>query len=196
MKYEFDEIKATQASAYLIKKYGGTLNYLKLMKMLYIANRQSLLECGSPIVPDSFVSMKYGPVLSNLYDKINLSSSKTESSFWNEHLKVSNYSITLVKDPDNGKLSRRSMRILDEIDKQWHEKPPFEIAQWTHDNKNIPEWSNPGDSSIPIAIEKILHTLGKNSAEIRYLTREEKQYQKEAEVFNALQHTEEDCLLC
>ncbi len=40
-RYIFDEKKATQAAGILISKSGGTINYMKLIKLIYLANRES-----------------------------------------------------------------------------------------------------------------------------------------------------------
>ena len=197
MKYQFDEEKATQASAYLLKKYGGNLNYMKLIKMLYIANRKSIVECGEPIVPDLFVSMKQGPVLSGLLDKINYACPETTYSYWSEFLGVASaYTLHLKKNPGFGKLSRRALRILDEVDLEWHEKSQFDIVKWTHDSDNIPEWTDPGDSSYPICLEKLFSVLGKTQEETSFLIREEKEYQKESEFFDAQSRRARESIPC
>jgi hypothetical protein len=129
--------------------------------------------------------MPKGPVLSGLLDKINYDCPEGQDGYWSEFLEVTApYSLKLKGDPGFGKLSRRSLRILDDVDKEWHEKSQFEIVAWTHDEKNIPEWTNPGDSSFPISLESLFAVLGKTSAEISFLIQEEKQYQKEVEFFD------------
>ncbi|MGU0015743.1 type II toxin-antitoxin system antitoxin SocA domain-containing protein [Escherichia coli] len=44
--------------------------YLKLMKLLYLSNRQSILKHGRMIGEDSLYSMKFGPVMSNTLNLI------------------------------------------------------------------------------------------------------------------------------
>ena len=43
-------------------------DYIKLIKLLYLADRAALIETGSPITGDRYVSMKFGPVLSNVFE--------------------------------------------------------------------------------------------------------------------------------
>jgi len=46
------------------------MHHLKLMKMMYMSDRRSLEQIETTITGDSYVSMKYGLVLSNVYDLI------------------------------------------------------------------------------------------------------------------------------
>ena len=67
----FNERKAAQAAAYLLCKAGGSLNVLKLVKLMYLAERESLRRYGETITGDALVSMRNGPVLSATLDHIN-----------------------------------------------------------------------------------------------------------------------------
>ena len=58
----FNELKTAQASAYLLHKAGGTMEHLKLMKLLYLADRLSWKEYDKSITGDEYYSLPYGPV--------------------------------------------------------------------------------------------------------------------------------------
>jgi len=45
----FNEQKATELAAYFLKSGGGSMPYLKLMKLLYLADRKAIELDGSPI---------------------------------------------------------------------------------------------------------------------------------------------------
>lgn len=197
MKYQFDEDKATQASVYLMHKYGGRLNYMKLIKLLYLANRASMAEIGAPIVPDTYSVMPKGPVLSTVLDRINYPRLKGETSPWYEAIDFSDpYTLKIKNDPGVGNLSRRSLRILDQVDAKFHGMSPFELVAWMHDKKNIPEWSDPKGSSYQITIEAILRAIGKTEEQIEWIVTEEKQYQKEAEVFDSIERLQGQNVSC
>ena len=69
MQYsQYDEIKATQVAAYFLSKFNNRISKLKLMKLMYIADRESFRICGEPITYDAYCSMPHGPVLSKTYD--------------------------------------------------------------------------------------------------------------------------------
>ena len=48
----FDEVKATQAAAKLLKQSGGSLSHMALIKLLYRADREAIRRWGLPITTD------------------------------------------------------------------------------------------------------------------------------------------------
>ena len=64
----FDEKVAANMAAAFLFLAGGELYFLKLMKLMYLAERKSYQLYAEPIVGDRMVSMNYGPVLSNTYN--------------------------------------------------------------------------------------------------------------------------------
>ena len=71
MRLPFNEAKAAQAAARLLKKRGGKMAYMKLIKLLYLVDREALRRWGRPVTTDRYVSMDHGPVLSSTLDLIN-----------------------------------------------------------------------------------------------------------------------------
>ena len=68
----FTTRKVAQMAAYFAECSGGTINILKLIKLMYLADRESMHRHGTPISFDRFVSMDHGPVPSQ---SLNLSHS-------------------------------------------------------------------------------------------------------------------------
>jgi len=66
----FNETKATQAAARFLHLADDHLNYMVLIKLLYLADREALVRWGRPITFDTYYTMKYGPMLSNVHDLI------------------------------------------------------------------------------------------------------------------------------
>jgi len=191
MNYRYDEAKATQAAAYLIKKYGGELKYMKLIKLLYLADRKSIELFGTPIVPDTFVSMPRGPVLSHVLDAIN----SDDNGIWSEFITNSgDHCVSIKNDPGVGDLNRRSLRILDEVDSEWHTIDQYAICTWMHEN--LPEWEDPNGSSIPISPQKLMKAVGLDVTMIRKLIDEEKIFQDEDIIFETLRRGERVSLSC
>ena len=67
----FNERRTAQVAAFLLHRAGGSLPLIKLMKLMYLAERLSLQRYGEPLTGDRLVSMGHGPVLSRTYDHIN-----------------------------------------------------------------------------------------------------------------------------
>jgi len=58
----FSEKKIAQVAAFFVSKAGGRLNHMKLLKLIYLSDRESLDQWGEPI---SYDSMERGSVLSS-----------------------------------------------------------------------------------------------------------------------------------
>jgi uncharacterized phage-associated protein len=149
----FDEEKAAQVAAQFLRLRGGRMSYLKLMKMLYMAERASLIRWGYPITGDSFYSMRRGPVLSRVLSLIRNYNPETT---WGRYISESdsNYEVSLRQDdPPVGRLSIAEERLIGEIFAEFGRHTRWDIVELTH---TFPEWRNPGDSRFPITIPEIL----------------------------------------
>lgn len=59
-----------QIAAFFTHKEGGASKLLKLIKLMYLSDRESMRRHGYPISFDNFVSMEHGPVLSRTLNLI------------------------------------------------------------------------------------------------------------------------------
>lgn len=165
MRFCFVEKKAAQAAAHLIQRHGGRLYYIHLIKLLYLADRESLLRTGCPITGDRMVSMNRGPVLSRVYSLISDDSEQTDGS-WRTYISdPRDFQVSLaIASPDTDELSRFEVALLDEIDGQFGTWDRFKLCDWMHEN--LPEWQDPRGGMLPIKPESILQAGGKSGDEI------------------------------
>ena len=79
--------KATQAVAYLVSLNGGTMNLWRMLKLIYLFDRESLVQTGSTITGDSLDNLPHGGTPSQIYDN---TKSKRDERFkdavWQEYL--------------------------------------------------------------------------------------------------------------
>jgi uncharacterized phage-associated protein len=163
MKFVFNERKAAQAAAYLLRKRGGEKTYGELIKLLYLADRKKILERGAPITGDKLVSMEHGTALSMIYDIIRDGPSEQMGTKWAEYVSApSEYRVKALRG-DTDELSRYELRLLDEIDHQFGHMTFWQLRQYTH---RLGEWEDPHGSSSIIPPERILHVEGKSAEEI------------------------------
>ena len=88
MQNYYDEKAVTQAAIYLLERHSNQMPYIKLIKLLYLADRGALLETGSSISKDAYVSMFYGPVLSITLDVIRKTGfAEKYGKYWTNTLK-------------------------------------------------------------------------------------------------------------
>ena len=81
MVFRFNIEKTIQAIAALLHFHGSKeMSYLRMLKLLYLADRECLQETGRPITGDRVVAMEHGPVLSSVYDLIYRISLSREAS--------------------------------------------------------------------------------------------------------------------
>jgi uncharacterized phage-associated protein len=155
MASPFNEKKAMEAAAHFLHLRGGQMHYLKLLKLLYIADREALHRWGIPISHDNYVSMDHGPVLSQTYNLIRDGGSR----LWSEHISApfGDYEIRLLgQKPAIEKLSQAEEKLLDEIFTRYGGANRWDLV----------EWRDPHGSSIPISIRDILRALGEPEEEI------------------------------
>jgi uncharacterized phage-associated protein len=168
--FNFDEAKTTQAAAFLLKKNDGKMNYMKLIKLLYLADREALSLWERPLTGDSYVSMDNGPVLSNVLDKINYGKTPSAKSYWHKYISnPSSYNVSLKQEPEFDELNKQERELLTAIFKEYKTFDQWEMVDICH--KILQEWQNPKGTSIPIRIEDIFKAL--NKTEMETITTEE-----------------------
>jgi len=181
----FNIDKLIQVCNYLVKKNNNSLNYTKLIKLLYISDKESLKQSLQTITGDNYVSMDNGPVLSKLYYLIKGQYRKESyQNLWNSRFIKDGYNLVAVTHQiPHSELSKFEMGILDNIFEQYKDTDVREIIKFLH---KCPEWKNPSGSSIPIKPEEILKSIGKSSEEIDWILAETQAFEEEERAFMSL----------
>ena len=135
------------------------MQYIHLLKMLYITDREYLAEHGYTITGDKAVAMQYGPVLSRILNLIQ--GKKSQAEIWRQFIQTvpSRRTVRLIADPGIGELSRASMAKLDSVFERFGNLKPFQVVRLTHE---FPEWENyyRDYTSTPIPWQAILRAQG------------------------------------
>lgn len=182
MKYKlaslFNEKKAAQVAAFFLFKAsqrGANITLLKLMKLMYLAERDSYRQYGEPIIGDALVSMPNGPVLSSTLDLINFGSQKNLVGGWDTLIAecsgrdMALQSPELVKSEDDlRELSESDLEILQSVWSVFGNRSAFWLRDYTHNPENCPEWEDPDGSSVPIKLEKLfeIFSFSKEESEV------------------------------
>lgn len=160
----FDERKAAQAAAYLLSKSNGRMPVLKLMKLLYLADRRSVELYGDQITCDFMVSMPHGPVLSRTLDLISGAADSIDAG-WDHWIRDrQDHCVSLRREAGRDSLedlSDADVEVLDEVWARFGHMTKYQLRDWTHDKRNCPEWNDPAGSSRPIEYESLLAALAK-----------------------------------
>ncbi|KOO60057.1 hypothetical protein WH43_00050 [Rheinheimera sp. KL1] len=161
-RYMYSETRAAQMAAFMLQLHGGRMPYLKLIKLMYLAERKAMALWGESITGDSFVAMTRGPVLSQTYDLIKTGSRYPVEKGWEYYVKdEANHEVSLaraVDDDDFADLSLAETDILENIFSEFGAKDQWQLVDYTHDG-NCPEWRDPDGSSLPIRPQDIFIAL-------------------------------------
>jgi uncharacterized phage-associated protein len=183
---DMDLEKTIQACNYLLKKHNFTMNYTKLIKLLYLADKECLDCTGNTITGDFYFSMPNGPVLSGLLDLIKGKyNDQMAQSLWNSRFMRSGYDLIAATDriPDS-ELSPFDEQVLDKLDSKFEKYEFGDMINYVH--TNCPEWQDPQGGSIPITTTAILKSLGKTDDEIEWIIEDQKAFDAEEKLFQSL----------
>jgi len=157
-----NERKATQAAARFLESNGGHMHHLKLLKLLYLLDREALLRWGFPVTNDVYYSLPHGPVPSGCYDLV-----LSEEGFWADHISSPHeHVVTLLDQAQSDELSKAEKSLIDELSTKFKKFDRFALRDYTH---SLPEWQNPNGSRVLIRIEDILRAGNKSEDQIRII---------------------------
>jgi hypothetical protein len=164
----FNEVKTTQAASRFLELAGGKLNYMVLIKLLYLLDRASLLKWGRTVTFDEYYSMKHGPVLSEVLSLITEMTPPFERGYWAEHISApSDWSVTLRTKAGDDALSESEDELIQSVfEEHWRyfAEDPFVFVKFLHDN--LPEWTETESGRVPLLHRDILAAGHKSDAEI------------------------------
>lgn len=165
----FNEPKIAQMAAYFLAQRGGPMSYLKLMKLLYLAERKSLQVYGLPMSNDKPSALPHGPVLTMTLDLVH---GHIRQDGWNTWVSdKENYEVELKQCAERSaldELSDADVEILETVWKEFGHLSRWALVDYTH--TQCPEWTDPQGASRPIAYYDILRAVGKSHAEATALS--------------------------
>jgi hypothetical protein len=153
--FPFDRQKAAESVAEFIRLAGGRINILKLVKLMYLLDRQSIKLRGIPVVGGRYVSMKDGPVTSQVLDSINHKNGEGEGR-WDDLISYrTNHDISAKRQEPHDNLSPFEKNLICEIHTEHLSRDQFQLRDWCHDN--CQEWKKPGlfGGSPPIMLDNL-----------------------------------------
>jgi uncharacterized phage-associated protein len=156
----FQPRKAVQAAAVLLKaEPDRKMSRLRLLKLLYIADRESLQRRARPITGDHVAAMDHGPVLSKTYGLIK--GEGNDAAVGGQFMRQSRPPIIeLAADPGEDELSHVEVALLREVAARYAHLGEWDLVDLTHD---FPEWKKnepPKGSRTIIPLEDILEATG------------------------------------
>lgn len=174
--------RTIQIVQHLLSKSAYRLNYTKLIKLLYLADREAFDRWDSSITRDEYASLPQGPVVSGIYNLIKGEYfDRFSQTQWNSFFMKDGYDLVAIhKDHlPVEELSPREVEVIDEIESLYRSWDFGKLIDLLHDGSRYPEWRDPGESSLPLEQADILKALGRTEEEVRQILEEDEAYQKE-----------------
>lgn len=171
-RFHFDAGKAIQAIGVLMTHdHASQMNFIRVLKLLYLAEREALKEIARPIIGDSVVATERGPVMENVYSL--LRGQHSEFKKFSQHFNTVRYNLVMHLQPDVGELSEYEIETIQRIANQHEDADEWDLVQFARNY--LPEWqkNDPGKSSKAIPIEDILVAIGKDDVEIKQIIADE-----------------------
>ena len=160
----FTARKIAQMSAFFAEKQGGTIKILKLMKLLYLSDRESITRYGVPISFDYAYSMHQGPMLSQALDFVDgFIQDASDRAKWDEWIgSRDNHRVSLNRKfvhDDLDELSDANLDVLATVWKQFGHFDEWQLVKYTHEN--CPEHKEtPKGQRNPLSDSEILAAVG------------------------------------
>ena len=173
-----------QIVGWFLKLNNNSMNYTKLIKLMYIADKQALECYNYSISNDDIFSMKNGPVLSNTYDLIKHTGENVNIpglKEWNKYFTKTGYELSFIESnkyevdkilsDDVLWLSDADIEIIEAVYAQYKDYTYSAMIDLIHDEKLFPEvmWKKAGiySTSIPMDFITLMKSLNKSDNSIR-----------------------------
>ncbi len=165
-----DLLKIKAVLLYLVNKFGKEVDYIKVFKLLYLAQKEHLRIYGLPVIKDDFIAFKAGPAPSKTYEICRVAN----NDFDNPNMQDYASSIeVIVKEGENGeikyikakeaadlkRLSKSNIKIIDNIFNKYSRYSSSKLSTISHDQAWAMNWDEKSQTPHKIPINDILKTL-------------------------------------
>jgi len=170
--------KLAQMAAYFLRRGGdGPMDWVKLMKLMYLADRECMDQYWFPISYDEYYSMEKGPVLSMSLNLMNGSEDPEVKKWidaesqqeWNNwvsprvkfHVSPQKEIIGATLD----ELADEEIAVMERVFDKYGDWDMWDLVEHTH--RYLKEWKEPPPGSrLQITLRSIFEALGKPADEI------------------------------
>jgi uncharacterized phage-associated protein len=185
MNFRFNIGKATEAACVFLERGGGQMNIMKLVKLVYLLDRLSLDRRGIPVCGGDYLSMRNGPVTSEVLDLVDAGRLAGEGDRrWEQCIGArTNHEVRLEKQPVREHLSDAEVSLLDEVWAEHGGKDQWQLVDWCH--AHCREWVPVANGCAPISVEQVGMALGKSAEQVARLRQEAAELNQLDEIFSA-----------
>lgn len=164
----FNEQKTTALTRMILSEIGSSCPYMKVIKLLYLMDRKMLELYNEVITGDTYVSMRFGPVLSNTLNLIKTSGlgeyeDLYKDGVWDKYIRTEGYNLELTEESEpapDATLTQQELDACRMIIKGFASMNQWELVDYTHEY--CPEWRDPSPCGVQdLPLSRILLKLDK-----------------------------------
>jgi uncharacterized phage-associated protein len=159
----FDMKKAKAAVLYIVSEL-EKVDFLHIFKILYFADKKHIAKWGRPVLNDTYIAMRNGPVPSMIY---NLLKGDVHMDDFSDAFTVVGYTVSAKKKPCMDFLSQADIEAIDESIRENAGLSFGELSEKSHDKA----WQN-ADTNNRIDYMEIVRASGASKEMIEYAAEE------------------------
>jgi uncharacterized phage-associated protein len=166
----FKSRKAAQIAAFFALKSTipnhGTIEKLKLIKLIYFSEREFLRAYHLPMLFDEFYSLPHGPICSATLNGLDGKLDDGDESVWGEFIARNGNVVVAMK-----RFTRESLDAIGTAEMKmlkfiWHRFGDMTASQLrNYSHENCPEYTEITKGRIPISYREVMEALGVEKAE-------------------------------
>lgn len=159
MNYPLHIAKMIQAAGVILGHHKShSLGRWRLLKLMYIADREVLRQTGRPICGGQQVAMDHGPLHSEMYDAIK--GGRRDLAEWSKYMSNDGINVTVLTDPGTDKLTRLDEQVLRQIVEKYGYMTDRALRAVVHSFKEFVVHEPHAGSSRVIPWDSIIEAVG------------------------------------
>ncbi|KGC61870.1 Panacea domain-containing protein [Burkholderia pseudomallei] len=166
----FNPRKAADSAAYLLFRAEAPMSSVKLMRLLYLAERESFARYGEPLTGDELFIDKKGPTLRETHRRLNGDIGGWEGLFQ----RLDSHGIALETQAPSEEyfahstvLSDTDIEVLNAVWEQFGKLDPTHLSDYLH--TNCLEWIDSRGKASEVTHERLFKALGYSHEQIEEL---------------------------
>lgn len=161
----FKSRKAAQIAAFFALKSAtpkrGTIEKLKLIKLIYFSEREFLKHHRLPMLFDEFYSLPHGPICSAALNGIDGKLDAGDEDIWGEHIARNGNVVVAMKRfvrEELDEIHRPEVKMLNYVWHRFGDMTASQLRNYSHEN--CPEYTEVTEGRIPISYRDVMIALG------------------------------------
>ena len=153
----FKSEKSAQMAAYFAVKAGGTIEKLKLIKLIYLSERRFISEFRHPMLYDELYSLPHGPICSSTLNGID---GIIHEDIWDNYIARNGNVVVARKNFERDEfdeLSDAELKIIDAIWRRHKHRTSSQLRNYSH--QYCSEYTEIEKGRIPITYQQLAEAL-------------------------------------